>query len=81
MVSVVAGTFGMTNVGAAVELSEPLVVIIALRTIITARLLASGATGDAYLTSGPVSDGFRLRNGMKRSVGRRAEVAWSRAEK
>jgi len=29
----------------------------------------------------PVSDGFRLRNGTKRSASRRAEVAWSRAEK
>ena len=29
----------------------------------------------------PVSDGFRLLNGTKRSASRRAEVAWSRAEK
>ena len=37
--------------------------------------------GEASRPSPPVSDGFRLRNETKRSVGRRAEVAWSRAEK
>jgi hypothetical protein len=43
------GTFGITTVGAADELSDPLAIIIALRTIITPRILARGATGDAYV--------------------------------
>jgi hypothetical protein len=47
-VSVIAGTFGITTVGAPAEISDPFAVIIALRTIRTARILASGATADAY---------------------------------
>jgi hypothetical protein len=54
-VSAITGTFGITATGSTKELSEPLVVIIALRTIITARILARGATGDAYFELPEVS--------------------------